>query len=131
MIMEKTNITTSLENYLEAILFLKEKNGNVRLTDVATKMNISKPSVNKAITTLKSMGFVNQERYGLLNLSEKGERYARNIANRHYVLFDFLHNYLGVDIETAEKEACLIEHALSADTAQKLSEFLNNLKVND
>lgn len=118
------HITASLEDYLEAIFFLSGANGDVRVTDLAIELNISKPSVNRAINTLKGQGYVEHEHYGSLRLTEEGLRIARNVANRHIMLKRFLMEILHVEEETAEKEACSIEHDLSADTIQKIKAFL-------
>ncbi|MDR2899054.1 MAG: metal-dependent transcriptional regulator [Clostridiales bacterium] len=118
------SITPSLEDYLEAVLFLTKENGNVRVTDIANHLGLSKPSVNKAINNLKNMALVSHEHYGQLTLTEKGRKIAVNIAKRHVILTGFLFKYLGVDAETAEKEACLMEHAMSLGTIEKLEAFL-------
>ena len=124
MIYKELNITPSLEDYLEAILFLMEKEQAVRVTDVANYLGISKPSVNKAINNLKAMELVNHEHYGLLDLTEKGRQIAVEVAKRHVVITEFLEKYLGIDAKTAEKEACLLEHSMSVDTVDKLEVFL-------
>ena len=124
MTYKELNITPSLEDYLEAILFLMEKDQAVRVTDVANYLGISKPSVNKAIKNLKSMELVVHEHYGLLGLTEKGRQIAQQVAKRHVVITEFLEKYLGVDAKIAEKEACLMEHSMSADTVDKLETFL-------
>ena len=125
---EKIEVTASLEDYLETIFFLQQKNDTVRITDIAVSLNISKPSVNRAINTLKARGFVDHERYGSLSLTSKGVEFAKNVAHRHNVLIDFLKNTLGVEGSLAEKEACLIEHHISSDTIDKLSVFMKNHK---
>ena len=118
------NVTASLEDYLEAIYFLNNDEG-VRVTDIATELSISKPSVNRAINTLKSQGLVTHEHYGSLFLTEEGLDIAKKIAKRHFMLKKFLTQILEVDEKTAEEEACLIEHCLSADTVEKLEKFMN------
>ena len=118
------SVSASLEDYLEAIYFLTKKNPQVRVTDVARELDISKPSVNRAINTLKKQGFVNHEHYGDLCLTEQGVKIAQDIASRHELIRGFLMNSLGVDEKTAELEACLIEHNLSADTVEKLRKFV-------
>ncbi|MDL2248983.1 metal-dependent transcriptional regulator [Tyzzerella sp. OttesenSCG-928-J15] len=123
------DITPSLEDYLETILFLMDESEAVRVTDVANNLGISKPSVNKAINNLKSMELVNHEHYGLLSLTEKGRQIAVAVAKRHITLKDFLEKYLGVDPKTAEREACLMEHSMSADTVDKLEQFLKKCNV--
>ena len=126
MIDKELNITPSLEDYLETILFLMEKDQAVRVTDVANYLSISKPSVNKAINNLKTMGLVIHEHYGLLDLTQEGRQIAVQVAKRHVVLTDFLERYLGVEPKTAEKEACLMEHSIGGETVDKLEAFLKN-----
>jgi len=121
---DEIKISPSQEDYLERILFIREKNSIVRVTDLAVEMNISKPSVNKAISNLKAQGLVSQEKYGLLNLTVEGEKLAKEIERRHITVKKFLHELLKVDEETAEKEACLIEHCVSLETIEKLSSYL-------
>lgn len=119
-------VSPAQEDYLERILFIRKKNGTVRVTDLAAEMNISKPSVNKAINTLKAQGLVDHEKYGLLSLTHKGEQLAKNIEKRHMVVKKFLFEVLKVEEEKAEKEACFIEHGISLDTIEKLSQYLDN-----
>ena len=123
----KQKISPSLEDYLETILFLSQKNDIVRVTDVASEMNISKPSVNKAVNILKNQELVSHEHYGSLSLTENGLEIATNVARIHMVLKKFLKDLLNVEEETAEKEACLIEHRISSDTIEKLSNYLNTV----
>ncbi|MGE4214747.1 MAG: metal-dependent transcriptional regulator [Anaerotignaceae bacterium] len=118
------DVTASLEDYLEAIYFLYQKNAEVRITDVARELNISKPSVNRAINTLKNQGLVEHEHYGDLSLTEKGLKIACDVAQRHKIIKAFLTEKLGVNDATAEREACLIEHNISADTMDRLRLFM-------
>ena len=117
-------MTSSLEDYLEAIYFLNGKNDYVRVTDIAVELGISKPSVNRAVNTLKERGLVEHEHYGSLKLTEEGTSVARAVAERHIMLKSFLIEILGVESETAEEEACEIEHVLSADTISKMTNYL-------
>ena len=117
-------MTASLEDYLEAIYFLNGANGEVRMTDLAAELGISKPSVNRAVNTLKNQGYVSHEHYGGLQLTEKGVSIAKNIAKRHRMLKCFLMDGLGVAEEIAEKEACCMEHDFSTYTMEKLEVFL-------
>ena len=123
------NVTASLEDYLEAIYFLNSEDG-VRVTDIATELSISKPSVNRAINTLKSQGLVKHEHYGSLFLTEEGFEIAKKVAKRHFIVKKFLNQILGVEEDKAEKEACMIEHCLCADTVDKLENFMNKI-IND
>lgn len=114
------NMTASLEDYLEAIYFLNGEQGQVRVTDLAAELGISKPSVNRAINTLKVQGYVLHEHYGSLSLTPKGLELAKNIAGRHKILKRFLVEILKVEEAQAEQEACSIEHILSMDTIKKV-----------
>lgn len=119
-----TKMTASLEDYLEAIYFLNGKNDFVRVTDIAARLGISKPSVNRAVNTLKERGLVEHEHYGSLKLTEEGTQIAKAVAERHMMLKKFFMDILSVDEATASAEACEIEHVLSADTINKMSEYL-------
>lgn len=123
----ETKVSASLEDYLEAIYFLNGKNEGVRVTDVAVELNISKPSVNRAINTLKNQGMVEHEHYGALILTEKGLAIAEKIAGRHVMLKRFLINVLGVEESVAEGEACAIEHCLSSDTIERISNHMEKV----
>ncbi|MDR2938801.1 MAG: metal-dependent transcriptional regulator [Clostridiales bacterium] len=124
---QKTRVSPSLEDYLETILFLSQKKDAVRVTDIASDMNISKPSVNKAMNLLKSKGLVEHEHYGTISLTSRGLEIAQNIAGRHTIIKRFLMGLLGVEEEVAEEEACLIEHSMSKDTVDKLNNYVNSV----
>lgn len=123
---KKSEVTASLEDYLEAIYFLNGKNEGVRVTDIAVELDISKPSVNRAINTLKSQGLVEHEHYGSLTLTDDGVKIAEKIAGRHIMLKKFLSKVLNVDEKVADDEACLIEHCLSSDTINKIELHMEN-----
>ncbi|HEY8389733.1 MAG TPA: metal-dependent transcriptional regulator [Clostridia bacterium] len=120
-------ISPSLEDYLEAIYNLRRLNSSVRVTDIAVELGIAKPSVNNAIALLKEKGLVNQERYGLVELTPAGERRAEYVLTKHTNIKAFLIKVLGVDEVTAEVEACKIEHVISDDTVTKMNILLNKL----
>ena len=122
--METSSISASLQDYLEAILNLSRQTGPVRVTDIALKLNIAKASVAQALSLLKDQGLIRQERYGPVELTEKGRRCALVVQSRHKILLGFLVEVLGVDRKTAEKDACLMEHAVSTETVEKLVDFL-------
>lgn len=114
----------AMEDYLETILELSEVETSVRVTDIAIKLNVAKASVSQAVNNLAQLGFVEQERYGPILLTEKGHKQARKIQRRHQVLRRFLIDVLNVEPEVAEKDACLIEHVISSMTMDRLCEFL-------
>ena len=123
---ENGRFSASLEDYLEAIYFVGQKNDVVRITDIAVMLGISKSSVNRAINTLKAQNLVFHERYGALQLTAEGYQIAENVAKRHGILKRFLTEILKVDKDRAEHEACQIEHSLSMDTILKISKLLDD-----
>ena len=108
-------IQESAENYLEAILILMQKNGQVRSIDVAHYTGFSKPSISRAVGLLRDNGYVSIDQNGLLGLTEAGLKIAETIYERHTVLTDLL-TKLGVSPETAAEDACRIEHVISAES---------------
>ena len=122
-------LSSSIEDYLEAILALSEidpQDQSVRVTDIAERLQIAKPSVTAALNVLKEKGLVTQERYGKVFLTPEGRKRALVVQRRHRVLRKFLVDVLGVGEEVAENDACLMEHAVSPETMEKLIEFLEN-----
>ena len=107
------------EDYLEAILVLREQNGVVHSIDVAQHMGYSKPSVSRAVSLLKGEGYLTMEKDGRLELTEAGVEVAQEIYERHSFLKQWL-IHLGVSAETAEEDACKIEHNISDETFQCL-----------
>lgn len=127
---EKAKITPSLEDYLEKLYFLQLESGAVRVTDLANVLNIKKPSVNKAVNTLKEIGYVNHETYGLLSLTQEGRNVAEAVARRHAVLKRFLKDVIGVPEKTSEDDACRMEHAISSETLDRIEVFARaHLKI--
>ena len=120
-------IQESAENYLEAILVLTQKNGQVRSIDVAHYTGFSKPSISRAVGLLRDNGYVSIDQNGLLGLTESGMQIATRMdiasrmLDRHHTLTKFLME-LGVDAETAAEDACRIEHVLSEETFDKLKQ---------
>ncbi len=114
------------EDYLEAIFMLaaKDAEGAVRTTDIANQLGVSKPSVSRAMTLLKEEGFILQETYGDIFLTEKGRKKGAEVYDRHKKLTVFFRDILGVEEHLAEHDACLIEHDISKESMTKLTEFV-------
>lgn len=108
-------IHESAEDYLEAILMLKEEKGYSRSVDIATKLGVTKPSVSVAMKQLRENGYITMDAENLLYLTEKGYAIASRIYERHRVLTQYLIK-LGVDPETAKEDACKMEHDISEAT---------------
>lgn len=119
-----TLLSPALEDYLEVMLDLQEKEHVIRVTDIAQQLQVAKPTVSQTIAKLKKLGMVLQESYGLISLTREGFAYAGRVQCRHRLLKDFLVDVIGVDEGTAEKEACMMEHVLSQDTMAKFNAFM-------
>ena len=107
------------EDYLEAILVLHKKMGMVRSVDVARHMEVSKPSVSHAVTTLKEGGFLTMDEDFFLHLTDLGREIAEQTYEKHR-FFTALLTEAGVDPETAERDACRIEHVISEESFRRL-----------
>lgn len=126
--MEK--LSMSHEDYLEAIVMLGGSPTNsIRSVDVATKMGVSKASVNKAVSALKEKHLLDQPYYGDITLTEEGYEYASSILERHELLRGFLVGQLGIDPEVAEEEACQMEHAISDASFEKWVAYIKGLEA--
>lgn len=115
-------IHESGEDYLETILKLQGEHGKVRSIDIAKELNYSKPSVSRAMSILKERGLIEMEEREI-TLTEEGKKIASTIYARHQYLQQFLQE-LGVDAETAENDACRMEHVISEASYQRLKAFI-------
>ncbi len=120
-------IQESGEMYLESIFVLKKTKENVRSVDICDYMGFSKPSVSRAVGNLKSEGYITVDRDGYITLTETGENLASKIYERHTILEELLVS-LGVSRETAEDDACKIEHHISDETFEAIKKFAENQK---
>ena len=117
-------VHASGENYLETILLLKREKGYVRSIDIATKMEYSKPSVSRAMGLLRENGYITMDpREGWIELTEMGQEVAERMYERHDLICRWL-MALGVSQETAEEDACRIEHDLSEETFARIKEHI-------
>ena len=107
------------EDYLEAVLVLQKEKGMVRSVDVARHMEVSKPSVCHAVATLREGGFLTMDSDYFLHLTGVGREVAEQIYEKHCFFTDRLIE-AGVDLETAERDACRIEHVISDESFQRL-----------
>ena len=126
--MEK--VSMSHEDYLEAIVMLGGSvSSPVRSVDVANKLGVSKASVSKAISLLKEQGLVDQPYYGDITLTADGYAYGHSVLERHELLCAFLEKALGIDAQTAEEEACKMEHAISDESFEKWRDYIQSLNL--
>ncbi len=113
------------EDYLEALLILHNRMGNVRSTDLARHMGFTKPSICHAVSVLRKGGYITRDSDYFLHLTESGKEVAEKIYERHRFLTEML-TKAGVSKEIAEQDACRIEHCISDESFHKLKELLTS-----
>lgn len=118
-------ISKSLEEYLKTMYVLKKQNGKIRVTDIAEKMNCTKPSVNKAICNLKDNGLLNYESYGPIELTKEGEDLAKKILEAYDIVYLFLKDVLNLEEKQATKEAEKIKSVINDETINKLAKYVH------
>ncbi|NLO36124.1 MAG: metal-dependent transcriptional regulator [Clostridiaceae bacterium] len=123
----KRKLSPSNEDYLEKILELSQRGEAVRSVDIASHLHVSKAGVYKAVGVLREAGLIAQAHYGQIYLTEQGRQRAANIMQRHRMLKRFLIEILGLDAETAEQDACRMEHAISEETRSHWIEWLHQV----
>ena len=128
--MEPTDLglTEAVENYLEIILELQTARKVARSKDIAERLGVNRGSVTAALKGLRDKGLIHYEPYSFITLTEEGKRLALEITRRHRVLKDFLLNVLSIEPETAEHTACRMEHAIDAQTMERLVCFLEYIR---
>ena len=124
-------LSASMENYLEAIFEIEKSKRVVRVRDVSKKLGVTMPSVNGALKNLEAKGLISHQKYEYIELTDAGVLKASKILETHKTIYKFLKDILGVDRETAEQDACKIEHDLSASTLKKLSKFIDDKTGSD
>ena len=117
--MNKIGLGESSEDYLEAMLRLKEKNGYIRSVDIAEHLGVTKPSVSNAIKRLKEKGYIEMNSSSFISLTETGKAIAQKVYERHTTLTNLFVS-LGVDEVTASEDACRVEHVISDKTYDAL-----------
>lgn len=120
-------LTSSQEEYLKTIYLLEKNSKKVRVTDIAMRLEITKPSVNKAINMLKDMELINYKTYGNITLTKEGEACAIEIIKKQDILKMFLVEILNIDKQQAEEEAIAMKHAISEQTVKKLNQYISQI----
>jgi len=121
-------ITPTMQDYLEAIGQLGSEEQVVRVKNIARQMNVKMPSVTEALKTLARDGLIRHEKYGYVELTQKGGNIAEEIYSRHQTLFKFLNEILRIDPRIADEDACRMEHTISSTALKKLIEFIKTLE---
>lgn len=123
--MAETNVlSSSMEDYLEAIFHIVSEKQAARAKDIARRLNVNNSSVTGALRSLSEKGFINYAPYDLITLTKKGKEHAKNVVRRHRALNSFFVEVLGADPEEAEDTACKMEHAISPDILERLIRFV-------
>jgi DtxR family Mn-dependent transcriptional regulator len=122
------NLSSQLEDYLEAIYFLQQQDRVARAKDIAERLGVTRPSVTSALKSLAESGLINHEPYSYVILTPQGEEVAKEISRRHEVLKDFFGNFLNLPPEQADANACRVEHAVDSEAMDRLVAFLDFLR---
>ncbi|MGN0682906.1 MAG: metal-dependent transcriptional regulator [Oscillospiraceae bacterium] len=125
----KERILESKENYLETILILQQRRGEVRSVDIAAEMGFSKPSVSVAMKNLREEGCILVDKNGYITLTERGKEIAERVYERHTVFLEWLTS-LGVPEKIACEDACRMEHDISVESFEAIKAFLERHKGN-
>lgn len=118
-------IRESAEDYLEAMLMMRERHGYIRSVDVAEQLGVTKPSVSFAVKRLRENGYLTMDSDARITLTDKGEEIAQRIYMRHRVLTDYLIQ-IGVPEDKAREDACRIEHDISEETFNAIRALLDS-----
>ena len=122
-------LTSTMEDYLEAIFVLNEEKKVVRVKDIARKLGVKMPTVTSMLKTLSKRGMVDYEKYEYVELTAEGTVVGREIRRKHQLLCKFLTDILKVDFKTADQEACKMEHTLSSSTLDSLADFMDFIQA--
>lgn len=125
--MASKRVNSSLEDYIEAIYTLSLENDNIRSVDVARLLEVSKASVSNAMNRLVNIGYITKSPYGSINITDLGIKKAKEVYKRHTLIKSFLVDILGVNEETAELDACKMEHQISEETFSKLVKYIDEI----
>ena len=119
----RKKLTSSLEDYLEAVYALVRRDNVARVRDIAEHWGVGMPSVTAAMKNLSKRGLVNYDPYQVVTLTEAGQGAAEKVSRAHDFLRRFLANVLGLDADVAEANACRLEHAVDAELLARLRGF--------
>ena len=120
------NLTKSIEDYIEAIYMIEKEKENIKSVDIAYRLGVSKPAVNKAMNELNNLNLIEKSNYSNIILTEEGRTLAKKIYDKHTLIYEFLLS-IGVSNENAEIDCCKIEHVISDETAKCMKKYLNKI----
>ena len=115
--------TPSMEQYVEAIAQLLNHGKVCSVSDIAAEANVSRPAASRAVRDLAKRSLVEHKAYGYVDLTAEGRALAGKLDARHEALQAFFTSVLAFDDETADEEACRLEHLLDDQTIGRLAEL--------
>ena len=136
------NLSIAMQNYLETIFDLSRKSTpisqdsgldlpvGVRVSDIATRLDVSKASVNNAMNVLAKLGFVSNEKYQEIYMTDLGKETAALLEGKHKILKTLFTDIIGISENTADNDACAIEHIISHEAVQQIHEYLIRQGIN-
>lgn len=122
-------ISSSLEDYIEAVYSIYVNEKKVKAVNVARKLNVSRASVTEALQKLEQFGLINYGHYGVISITDEGVKKAKEIIKKHETLSAFFEKILKVDHELAEETACKIEHVIDNSILEKLEKHIESFKI--
>jgi DtxR family transcriptional regulator, Mn-dependent transcriptional regulator len=120
------NISESSEMYLETIYILEDVHGHAHIADIAKRLNVTKPSVSKAMEQLKKENLISQESYGPVNLTQKGKAISKQIYKKHHLITLYLKHSLNLDYDEASENACRMEHIITDALLAAIEKYLES-----
>jgi DtxR family transcriptional regulator, Mn-dependent transcriptional regulator len=125
---EDTSLSSNMQDYVEMIEILSRTKKVVRVKDIANNLDIKMPSVTAALQKLEEMGLINYERYGYIELTEKGKKIAQSVYNRHTCLAELFNSVLKMEYKSADEVACRVEHQLTSEACGQIYKFIEFYK---
>ena len=126
--MTTKSLSAGLEDYLECIYNNLKTNGSVKAISISKELHVSRASVTDALQRLAEQEYINYERYGKIDITEKGVKKAKEVIDKHTVLTNFFESILNLGHDEASENACRIEHVITKNAFEKLKEFTNRKK---
>ena len=127
--MTEQRLTPTMEDYLEAIYSISNEKRVVRVKNIAKKVGVKMPTVTNMLKSLNQKGFIDYEKHEYLELTQKGRKVGKEIDRRHQIIRNFLTDILKIDSVVADEEACKMEHGMSAETLDRLTQFIDFIQV--
>jgi len=123
------HLTVAMEQYLETVYALSTGGTGCRVSDIATRLDVTKASVNSAMNVLAARGLVENKKYREVYITEQGTELARFLSHKHAILQCLFTKVTGVEPELADRDACAIEHVISNETVRRIGAFLREQNI--